>query len=159
MFYNRWLLLWALWLIYNGPHCGMLQETPPFARVCVHSCTAVVMCGVMETVVSEQCAPAADMPVWVYALIGKSRKTKGSRLQRSTSSVSPTAQSKDCLNLAPRSASWVTTRRPVRNCEMGSCFVERFSARRSGCKKAFFIWCTCALFLGKSEEGRGVCFV
>lgn len=131
------------------------NDTPSLPHVCVHSYTAVVMCGVMETVVSgAMCSGSTDMPLWVYVLIGKSRKMKGSRLPRSASSVSPTAQRKDCLNLALCSASWVAPRRPRMNCEMGSCFVKQFSGRSYSWEKAFFIWRACELNLNKSG-GRG----
>lgn len=29
MFYNHWVLLWAPWLLFNGPHCGMHRRTLP----------------------------------------------------------------------------------------------------------------------------------
>lgn len=91
----------------------MLHQAPPLPHVCVNPCTSVVTCGVMETVVwVAMCSGSIDMPVRVYVLIGKSRKMKGSRLLRSTSSVSPIARRKDCLNLAPCRASWVTPRWP-----------------------------------------------
>lgn len=151
MFYNPWVLLWALWHIYNGPHCGMLHGTPPLPHVCARSCAAVVTCGVMETVVSgAMCAGSTDVPLGVYVLIGKSRKMKGSWLRRSSPSVSPIAQRRDCLNLALRRPSWVTPRWPMRNRETGACLVRQSSGRSFGFEKAFLNKrggnCWCSLF-------------
>lgn len=40
------------------------NDTPSLPHVCVHSYTAVVMCGVMETVVSgAMCSGSTDMPL------------------------------------------------------------------------------------------------
>lgn len=99
MFYNRWLLLWALWLIYNGPHCGMRHDTLPDPYMFV-----AVTCCVMETVISgAMLSGSTDMPLWVYVVIGKKAGNwAGSGPLRSTSSVSPTAQRRDCLKLALR---------------------------------------------------------
>lgn len=75
MFYNRWVLLWALWLIYNGPHCGIRHDTLPAPYMC-----AVVTCCVMETVISgAMLFGRTDMPLWVCVVIGKSRELRGVR--------------------------------------------------------------------------------
>lgn len=144
---------------YYGP-CGIYtmgltaecstEHPPPLPHVCARSCAAVVTCGVMETVVSgAMCSGSTDMPLGVFVLIGKSRKMKGSWLLRSSPSVSPIAQRRDCLNLALCRPSWVTPRWPMRNQETGSCLVRRSSGRSFGFEKALLIKggvCWCSLF-------------
>lgn len=158
MFYNHQVLLWALWLIHTGPHCGMLHDPPPnLPHVCVRSCTAAVTCGVMETVVSgATCSGSTNAPLWAHVLIGRSREMKGSRLLPSTSSVSPIAQRKDCLNLAPCRASPVTPRWPRRNWEIGSCLVKQFSGHSFRPRKAFFlVWRICEYFFKQGKWWGG----
>lgn len=95
----------------------MLHGTPPsLPHGCVHSRTAVVMGGVMETVVSgAMCSGGPDTLLRVCVLIGKEQKN-----ERVTAAAEQLiSQRKDCLNLAPCSASPVTPRRPVRNGETG----------------------------------------
>lgn len=155
MFYNRWLSLWALWLIYNGAHCGMLQQTPSLPHVCVHSCPAVVMGGVMETVVLQQHRHATRTARSYW----KERKNERVTVAAEHLISQPNCPEEGVFKSGPVRASRVPPRRPMRDCEMASRCVKQFSGRSFSCEKAcFHMTCLRACFkLVKGREKK--CFV
>jgi len=64
MFYYCCVLLWALWLLFNGPHSGMHQETLP--APCIRALTyspSCTLCNGDTYISSNALFGSVDMPL------------------------------------------------------------------------------------------------
>lgn len=102
MFYNRWVLLWAQWLPYNGPHCGMHPSTLP--APCIYALT--YSCGDTLCNGDSYIKGNALWQHWhdtmsICCYWKKQRAERGQGCCVAPHQSAQTAQRRDCLNLAP----------------------------------------------------------